>query len=113
RIDDRDYRVRLAQAEANLETAKARRANVDAESELQHALIRQAEAQKRSAEAVLNLSIKASDRRHKLIRSSAVSQAQLDESDAARSKAQAGLSAASATLEAQKQRISVLAAQRQ
>jgi membrane fusion protein (multidrug efflux system) len=113
RIDDRDYRARLAQGEANVAAAQARLANIDAETKLQCALIRQAEAQRRSAEAQLNLATKAFNRRHELIRSSAVSQAQLDESDAARSRAQAGVSAASATVEAQKQRIAVLAAQRQ
>ncbi|WP_245424620.1 biotin/lipoyl-binding protein, partial [Sinorhizobium sp. BJ1] len=44
RIDDRDYRARLAQAVANVEAAAARLVNVDAETKLQHALIRQAEA---------------------------------------------------------------------
>src|SRR5215475_2684339 len=46
RIDDRDYRARLAQAVANVEAAQARLTNADAEIQLQHALIRQAEAQK-------------------------------------------------------------------
>lgn len=113
RIDDRDYRARLGQAAANVEAAQARLANVDAETQLQQALIRQAEAQRRSAMAELKLATKAADRRHELIRSSAVSQAQVDESDAARSRAQAGVSAASATVEAKKQRIAVLAAQRE
>ena len=112
RIDDRDYCARLAQAVANVEAAKARLTNVDAETQLQHALIRQAEAQKRSTMAELNLATKASDRRRELIRSNAVSQAQLDESDAARSRAEAGVAAAAATLEAQQQRIAVLATQR-
>src|SRR5919198_3761772 len=62
RIDDRDYRARLAQAEANVEAAQARLANVDAEIPLQDALIRQAEAQKRSSVAEMNLATKASDR---------------------------------------------------
>src|SRR5262245_39712031 len=113
RIDDRDYRARLAQAVANVEAAQARLTNVDAETQLQHALIRQAEAQRRSTVAELNLATKASDRRRELIRSSAVSQAQLDESDAARSRAEAAVSAASATVEAQQQRIVVLATQRE
>lgn len=112
RIDDRDYRARLAQAVANVEAAQARLTNVGAETQLQHALIRQAEAQKLSALAELNLATRASDRRRELIRSSAVSQAQVDESDAARSRAEAGVAAASATLEAQQQRIAVLASQR-
>ncbi|WP_331377123.1 HlyD family secretion protein [Sinorhizobium chiapasense] len=113
RIDDRDYRARLAQAVANVDAAQARLVNADAETELQHALIRQAEAQKRSAVAELNLAIKAYDRRRELIRSNTISQAHVDESDAARTRAEASVSAASATLEAQQQRIAVLAAQRE
>ena len=113
RIDDRDYRARLAQAEANVEAAQARLANVDAEIPLQDALIRQAEAQKRSSVAEMNLATKASDRRRELIRTNAVSQAQVDESNAALSKAEAAVSAAAATVEAQKQRIAVLASQRE
>lgn len=112
RIDDRDYRARLAQAVANVEAAQARLINVDAETELQHALIRQAEAQKRSAVAEMDLATKASGRRRELIRSNTISQAHVDESDAARSRAEASVSAASATVEAQQQRIAVLGAQR-
>ncbi len=113
RIDDRDYRARLAQAVANVEAAQARLTNVDAETKLQHALIRQAEAQRRSAVAELNLATRAYDRRRELIRSNTISQAHVDESDAARSRAEASVSAASATLEAQQQRVAVLAAQRE
>jgi membrane fusion protein (multidrug efflux system) len=101
RIDDRDYRARLEQAAANIEAAQARLTNVDAETQLQHALIRQAEAQKHSAEAELDRATKASDRHRQLIRSNAISQAQIDESDAARLRAEAGVSAAAATVEAQ------------
>ncbi|OQW57901.1 MAG: multidrug transporter [Proteobacteria bacterium SG_bin9] len=113
RIDDRDYRARLAQAAANVEAAKARLTNVDAEIQLQRALIRQAEAQKRSTIAELDLATKAFDRRRELIRTNAVSQAQLDESDAARTRTEAGVAAASATVEAQHQRVAVLATQRE
>lgn len=113
RIDDRDYRARLAQAVANVSAAEARLTNVDADIQLQHALVRQAEAQHRAALAELDLATRASDRRRALIRSSVVSQAQLDESNAARSRAEAGVSAAFATFEAQQQRIAVLATQRQ
>ena len=113
RIDDRDYRARLAQAVANVKAAEARLSNVDAETQLQRALIRQAEAQKRSAVAEMNLAIKTHDRSHKLIRSNAVSQALVDESDSARFSSEAAVSAASATVEAQHQRIAVLVAQRE
>lgn len=113
RIDDRDYRARLAQAEADVEAAQARLADVDAETRLQHALIRQADAERLSAVAEMKLAIKASDRGRKLFRSSAVGQEEVDERDAARSRAEAGVSAASATVEAQQQRLAVLAAQRE
>ncbi|OHV83943.1 HlyD family secretion protein [Ensifer sp. LCM 4579] len=113
RIDDRDYRARLAQTVSNVEAAQARLANVDAETDLQHVLIRQAEAQKRSAVAEMDLAAKAYQRRRELIRSNTISQALVDESEAARSRAEAGVSAASATVEAQRQRIAVLAAQRE
>ncbi len=76
RIDDADYRARLAQAAANVDAAKAQLKNVEAETQLQHAFIRHAEAQRLSAVADLNLATRASDRRRELIRTSAVSQAQ-------------------------------------
>ena len=113
RIDDRDYRARLAQGVANVEAAQARLTNADAEIPLQHAVIRQAEAQRLASLAEMNLARKASDRRRELIRTSAVSQAQVDESDAALSKAEATLAAAAATIEAQQQRIVLLASQRE
>lgn len=113
RIDDADYRARLAQAAANVEAAQARVTNVDAETRLQHALVKQAEAQKQAASAELTLATRSQGRRRELIRSNAVSQALLDESDAARSRAEANLAAASATIEAQQQRIAVLTTQRQ
>ncbi|MBU1376196.1 MAG: HlyD family secretion protein [Alphaproteobacteria bacterium] len=112
RIDDADYRARLAQAEANVVAAQARLANIEAETRLQHTVVRQADAQRRASLADLGLAAKASARRRALIESSAVSQAQVDESDAAKDRADAGLSGASATLQAQKQKIDVLATQR-
>lgn len=112
RIDDRDYRARLAQATANVEAARARLANVDAEIQLQQSLIRQAEAQSRSNLAELDLAARISDRRRQLVRRGFVSPAQQDESDAAQSRAEAGVSAALALVAAQRQRIAVLASQR-
>ena len=112
-IDDRDYRARLAQAVANVAAARARLTNVDAELHLQHSLIRQAKAQRRSISADLSLATKASARRPDLIRTSAVSQALVDESETALSRAEASLLAASATVDAQRQRVAVLAAQRE
>ncbi len=113
RIDDSDYRARLAQAEANVQAAQARLISVDAESSLQQALIQQARAQHHAQLAERELAAKVSDRRRALVQSRYVSQDQVDESDAARSRADAGVLAASATVDAQSRRISVLATQRQ
>jgi membrane fusion protein (multidrug efflux system) len=113
RIDDQDYRARLAEAAANIQAANAQLANVDAEIQLQHALVHQAEAQKRSAEAEMKLAIQSSDRRRKLVTTGAVPQEAVDKSDAARASGAAAVSAASAAIEAQEQRIGVLAAQRE
>lgn len=113
RIDDRDYLALLSQAVAEVETAQARLDNIDAETQLQHALIRQAEAERLAALAQLKLAKITSERGHKLIRSSAVGQEEVDERDATLAKAEAGVSAASATLDAEKQRIAVLESQRE
>jgi membrane fusion protein (multidrug efflux system) len=113
RIDDRDYRARLAQAIANVDAARARLANVDAETGLQRALIRQAVAQRLAIVAELSLARRATERRRELIRSNAVSEALVDESETARSRAEAGLAAATATVDAQEQRLAVLVAQRE
>lgn len=113
RIDDRDYRAKLAQAVANLSAAQARLTHVDAQIQLQNALIRQAQAQKRAASAEMSLANKTHDRSRKLIVSNAVSQALVDETGTAQSRAAASVSAASATVEAQQQRIAVFVAQRE
>ena len=113
RIDDRDYLARFAQTVADVEVAQSRLADVDAEIELQYALIRQAEAECRAAAAQLKLAKISSERGHKLLRSSAIGQEEVDERDAALSKAEAGVSAASATLDAERHRIDVLVAQRE
>jgi membrane fusion protein (multidrug efflux system) len=113
RIDDRDYRAKLAQAEANVAAAQARLSSAGEEIRMQHSLVRQAGAQREASLAELDLATKASDRRQKLIEAAAVSQAQVEESDAAKSRATAGAYAASATLDAQRQRIDLLKTQRE
>jgi membrane fusion protein (multidrug efflux system) len=113
RIDDRDYRARLAQAEANVDAARARLANIVEETRLQRSLVRQAQAQRSAALADLGLARKTSERRRALIEGGAVSQAQVDESDAGRTRAEAAAAASAATIDAQRQRIEVLGTQRE
>jgi len=112
RIDDRDYRARLAQAVADIASAEARLTFAEAQIELQHALVREAEADGRAAAAQLKLAGIASERRHKLIRSKTIGQEEVDESDAALARAKAGVAAAKAKLEAEQQRIAVLETER-
>lgn len=112
RIDDRDYRAKLAQAQANVEAARARLATTVEETELQRTLVRQAETQRRAALADLGLARTANARRRQLIEGGAVSRAQVDESDAGRIRAEAGASASSAAVDAQRQRVDVLGTQR-
>lgn len=113
RIDDRDYRAKLAQAEANVQAARARVASSSEDIALQQILVRQAAAQHRAASAELVLARKTIDRRLALVDGGAISQAQVDESSTGRSRAEAGLAASGATLDAQRQRIDLLAAQRE
>lgn len=112
RIDDRDYRARLAQAEANVEAALARLANTAEEIRLQATLVGQAEAQRRAALADMSLARLTNDRRRALVAAGFVTRAQVDESDAGRIRAEAGAAASAVAVEAQRQRIDVLGAQR-
>jgi membrane fusion protein (multidrug efflux system) len=113
RIDDRDYRARLAETVADVAAAEARLTNADAQIELQQALVREADADSAAAAAQLKLAKIAADRRHKLIKSNVIGQEEVDESDAALSRAKAGLSAAGAKLEAEQQRVAVLETERE
>lgn len=112
RIDDRDYRAKLTQAEANVEAARARLSNVAEEMALQRALIRQADAMRRSAVADLDLARKSRIRHSGLVEGGAVSQSQFDEADAGQSRAEAGAAASTASVDAQRQKLGVLGAQR-
>ncbi|UVF18993.1 HlyD family secretion protein [Microvirga terrae] len=113
RIDDEDYRAKVAQAEANVAAARARLTGAQAEIDLQQSMILQAEAQYLTATAELELAEKISARRLSLVRTNAVSTAQVDESESALSRAKAGLAGAEAATEAQRRRLALLEAQLQ
>lgn len=112
RIDDRDYRARLTQAEANVASARAALVNLDAEKRLQEAVIAQAEAQLEIQLAAQRLATQQFARYQSLVRTQAVSHAQLDERTAEKAKAGALVASAQATIEAQRRKLDVLAAQR-
>ncbi|TZG36519.1 HlyD family secretion protein [Agrobacterium sp. B1(2019)] len=110
-IDDKDYKARLAQAEANIASARAALLNLEAEARLQKAVIAQGEAQLRSAIATQTLAMQNFDRNQSLVRTSTVSQAKFEESEAGIAQAEASVSAAKAAIQAQQRKLDVLAAQ--
>ncbi len=113
RIDDRDYRARLASADAAVASAEAALVNLDAETGLQRAVIAQSEAQLRSSEAARTFARRSLGRYRSLVGKSTISQAQLEEAEAAGAQADAAFGAAAAALRAQRRKLDVLAAQRQ
>jgi membrane fusion protein (multidrug efflux system) len=113
KIDDRDYRARLAQTEANLAAARAALANNRAERELQEATIDQVDAQLQAAAVSRLLAERNLARTLNLVRTRATSQAQLDQMQAARDQANSAVVAAQAALAAQRRKLAVIAAQKQ
>jgi membrane fusion protein (multidrug efflux system) len=113
KIDDKDYRARLAQTEANIAAAHAALANNRAEHELQQATIAQAAAQRQAATASQLLSERNLTRVLNLVRTNATSQAQVDLMQAARDQANATVAAAEAALSAQRRKLDVIRAQKQ
>jgi membrane fusion protein (multidrug efflux system) len=113
KIDDRDYRARLAQTEANLAAARAALANNRAERELQEATIDQVDAQLQAAVVSRLLAERNLARTLNLVRTRATSQAQLDQMQAARDQANSAVVAAQAALAAQRRKLAVIAAQKQ
>lgn len=111
-IDDKDYKARLAQAEANVASARAALVNLKAEARLQKAIIAQGEAQLRSALAAQTLATQNFDRNQSLVLTSSVSQAKFEESKAGIAQANASVSGAKAAIQAQRRKLDVLAAQR-
>ncbi|WP_425602825.1 HlyD family secretion protein [Hoeflea algicola] len=111
-IDDRDYKARLAQADANIAAAEATLANLDAERNLQQAAILQAAAQLDAALSRLTLARQNFERSGSLVRTRTASPAQLEQAEAAKDQANAAVDAAKAALEATKKKLDVLAAQK-
>jgi len=112
RIDDRDYRAAVDQAQAQIEQAKAAIANSDAMMEVQQATIEQTAKQEAEAQAALTFARQENARYQDLVRNGAgtVQQAQQAASDL-RQK-QAAFDAATAAHEQAQRQVGVLRAQR-
>jgi membrane fusion protein (multidrug efflux system) len=83
RIDDRDYRIAIDQAQAQVAVAQANVANIDAQIDSQQAQIDQAKAQLKQAEAQLQFAQEEADRAGDLVQKGAgtVQRAQQTKSD--------------------------------
>jgi membrane fusion protein (multidrug efflux system) len=112
RIDDRDYRIAVDQAEAQVAVAEANNANIEAQINSQQAQIDQAKAQVEQAEAQLQFSRQEADRAQDLVQKGAgtVQRAQQTKSDL--EAQQANTSRAKAAATAAELGLKVLQAQR-
>ncbi|MBZ9866400.1 HlyD family secretion protein [Mesorhizobium sp. CA15] len=111
RIDDSDYRAKVEQAKANVAARMADVGNTMATAALQKALIAQAEAQKQSAAADLQLARANLDRYITLQKNGTASDQKLQDAQAAYDKARASVDGAAANLSAQGLKLDVLDAQ--
>jgi membrane fusion protein (multidrug efflux system) len=109
RIDPADYDAQVAQAEANVVSAKAALDNLGNQVELQYATIAQAEAQRVSLQALELEAAQEQERQQTLSQSSSGTRQKLEQSVAASTKAQADVKASAAAVAAQRHQLEVLA----
>ena len=109
RIDDRDYRVALAQAQAQVGASKAGIANIDAQIEVQDAQIASAQAQVAQAQAGLVFAQQQATRYQNLMKTGSGTvenaqqyESQLHQQEAALTSAQAALKVAQRQVESLK-----------
>jgi membrane fusion protein, multidrug efflux system len=112
RIDDRDYRTALAQAEAQLAAAQANIDSIDAQIAVQQAQVAQNEAQVQQAEASLVFAQQQATRFQYLARSGAGSVQNQQQYDSQLRQQQAALNSARAALVSAQRQVTALKAQR-
>ncbi len=112
RIDDRDYKARLAEAEAKVGARRAALANLDERLELQRKAIAQADANRAAVEADRARASADLDRSRALLADNHVSRQRFDMNKADAAKAAASGRAAAVAVEAARQQIAVLESER-
>lgn len=112
RLDDADYRARLAQTEAAVAAARAGLGTIDSRLEAQKAVIAEAEAAVATEEAEQTLTTRELARVQRLAKRDFASRQRLDAADAAADKAVAGIAQAKAKVQAARAEIQVLRADR-
>ncbi|MDL2401824.1 HlyD family secretion protein [Rhizobium mayense] len=111
RIDDRDYRSALTQAQADVKAAEAAITNLDAQIALQQSVIDQAKATIVASQASLTFAEADSQRSQNLIRNGAGTTQRAEQSQSARDQAAANLQRDQAALIAEQKKIAVLQTQ--
>jgi membrane fusion protein, multidrug efflux system len=111
RLDARDYDAKLAQAAAEVESARSAVAELQAQQVLQAAVINQHEAEVRASTAELTRSGQDQARYRELVKDDAVSNQIVERADADFSKAQASVQSSDAAVVAAKRQLDVLGAQ--
>ncbi len=110
-IDDGDYRIALAQAEAQIDVQNKTLERITAQIQAGHAALGQAEAQKTAAASAAANAARTADRTAQLLKTNVSTQAQLDDARTALDQANAALAGADAQVESAKANIGVLQAQ--
>lgn len=111
RLDSRDYDAKLAQAKAEVDSARAAVAELQAKQSLQAAVINQHQAEVRASSAELTRSAEDQARYQQLVKDDAVSNQLVERADADFSKAQAAVQSSGAAVLAAQRELSVLGAQ--
>ena len=112
RIEDSSFRAQVARARAELAEKQAANANLDQRRTLQAALIREAEAAVRSAEAIADRSGKELKRAGKLVDQGWASERRHDDAVAEERGAEAEVARATARLAAERQQLAVINSER-
>src|SRR5712671_4354722 len=107
-IDDRDFKARVAQAEAAVATAEATIATYESRLKLQQAMIDQAAAVVKSAEADLSRAQQDYKRYSSLMTSDFASRQRFEQAEADARKAEAALAKSRAALAAEQNQLAVL-----
>ncbi|MGT2465237.1 HlyD family secretion protein [Mesorhizobium atlanticum] len=111
-IDNGDYKIAVAQAEAQIATLAKTLDRIDAQTKAAQASLSQAQAQKVADQAAADNAARAQDRAAQLLKTHVGTQAQLDDAQTARGQAKAALVGADAQIAAAQANIGVLEAQR-
>jgi membrane fusion protein (multidrug efflux system) len=111
-VDNGDYKIAVAQAEAQIATLSKTLDRIDAQTEAARASLEQAQAQKTADQAAADNAARVQARAAQLLKTHVGTQAQLDDAQTAVEQANAALVGADAQIAAAQANIGVLQAQR-